>query len=305
MAKSRVKTPLKTFGGKYYLAPKLVPLMPPHTTYVEPFAGGLSVLLAKDPEGVNEIVSDLDGNLTTFWNILRSETLFKRFQRRCLTTPFSDHSWAMARALLSCPLVVDGEMHDWIDGMSPDDRNVIIAWAFFVSCRQSLSGRGGSFAAITKTRLRGGMNEQCSAWMSCVDGLAEVHARLRRVMILHRDAFEMIEEFDGPETLFYTDPPYLPETRTAKDVYTFEMSVEDHKRLLARLVECKGKVMLSGYDSDLYNVALAGWSKIEFDLPNNAASGKTKRRMVEVVWANFPLQAAPEKVAVANANATV
>ena len=41
-----MKGPLKTHGGKRYLAERLVALMPPHTHYVEPFAGGLSVLFA-------------------------------------------------------------------------------------------------------------------------------------------------------------------------------------------------------------------------------------------------------------------
>jgi DNA adenine methylase len=63
-----VNSPLKWHGGKRYLAKRLVAMMPPHLHYVEPFAGGLSVLLAKDPEGVSEVVNDLDGELSNFWS---------------------------------------------------------------------------------------------------------------------------------------------------------------------------------------------------------------------------------------------
>src|SRR5438270_764196 len=80
------KTPLKTHGGKYYLARKIIELMPRHLHYVEPYAGGLSVLLARDPadpklwagdtgddRGVSEVVGDLNGPLTTFWKVLGDE----------------------------------------------------------------------------------------------------------------------------------------------------------------------------------------------------------------------------------------
>ena len=60
--------PLKWFGGKHYLAPKIIALMPPHLHYVEPFFGGGAVLLARNPEdqrlwlpghkGVSEVVNE-------------------------------------------------------------------------------------------------------------------------------------------------------------------------------------------------------------------------------------------------------
>ncbi len=59
----RISPPLKWHGGKWYLARRIVAKMPPHIHYVEPFAGGLSVLLAKDPEGVSEVVNDINGDL--------------------------------------------------------------------------------------------------------------------------------------------------------------------------------------------------------------------------------------------------
>src|ERR1700733_9466940 len=78
---NRVSPPLKWHGGKWYLAPKIVALMPLHIHYVEPFAGGLSLLLAKDPEGVSEVVNDLDGELTNFWRTLQHEDTFAQFKR--------------------------------------------------------------------------------------------------------------------------------------------------------------------------------------------------------------------------------
>src|SRR5215213_9321604 len=68
--------PLKWHGGKAYLASKIVAMMPSHLHYVEPFAGGLSVLLAKDPEGVSEVVNDLNGGLSNFWHVLRDDARF-------------------------------------------------------------------------------------------------------------------------------------------------------------------------------------------------------------------------------------
>ncbi len=44
--------PLKWWGGKHYLAKRIIDLMPPHVHYVEAYAGGLAVLLEKDPCGV-------------------------------------------------------------------------------------------------------------------------------------------------------------------------------------------------------------------------------------------------------------
>jgi DNA adenine methylase len=131
------------------------------------------------------------------------------------------------------------------------------------------------------------MNEQASAWINAVDGLASVHARLRRVAILNRDALDVIRQQDGPETLFYLDPPYLSETRAAENVYTQEMGPQQHAELLGAVRECRGKVMLSGYPSDMYDGRLRDWARHTFVLPNQASGGKSKRLMTEVLWCNF------------------
>lgn len=270
--RKKLSPPLKWHGGKHYLAQKIIALMPPHRHYVEPFAGGLSVLLAKDPFGVSEVVNDLDGRLTNFWRILQRKTTFEKFQRIVEAIPFSETEWREARC--------------WTAELGPD-REVHEAVAFFVECRMSLAGRMETFAPLSRRRTRRGMNEQASAWLNAVKGLRAVHRRLRRVAILNRPALELIRGQDGPNTLFYLDPPYLPSTRSAPDVYEHEMSEADHRELLTAIQDVQGLVMISGYPSPLYDSLLAGWERHAFDLPNHASGTKNKKREQEILWCNF------------------
>ena len=96
------------------------------------------------------------------------------------------------------------------------------------------------------------MNEQASAWLTAIEGLPAVHERLKRVVILNRDVLDVIRQQDGPDTLFYCDPPYLKETCASKDVYAHEMTDTQHLQLLELLNGIKGKFLLSGYPSGLY-----------------------------------------------------
>src|SRR5258708_6863565 len=92
-----MKGALKTHGGKHYLAQRIVDRMPAHTHYVEPYAGGMAVLFAKSPQGVSEVVNDLDGRITDFWRVLQAEDLFEKFQRRAQAIPFNERAWQEAK----------------------------------------------------------------------------------------------------------------------------------------------------------------------------------------------------------------
>lgn len=264
----RISPPLKWHGGKWYLARKIVRLMPPHKHYVEAYAGGLSVLLAKDPECVSEVADDIDGSLSNFWRVLQIEESFNQFRRTLEAVPFSETEWQEAKQDASGDLV---------------ERAI----RFFIQCRQSLAGRMDCFAPLSRSRTRRGMNEQASAWLNAVEGLSVIHVRLKRVAILNRCALDVIRQQDGPDTLFYLDPPYLGETRACDDIYAHEMTKQQHDELLTTVIAASGRVMLSGYPSELYDRRLQGWSRHEFSLPNQAAGGKQKRRMTEMVWCNF------------------
>ena len=83
------------------------------------------------------------------------------------------------------------------------------------------------------------------------------------------------------------DPPYLHLTRASKGNYKHEMTEKGHRRLLEVINNCQGKVMLSGYPSDLYDRELKGWNRQDFVIDNKAAGGTTKRKMTESLWMNY------------------
>ena len=81
--------------------------------------------------------------------------------------------------------------------------------------------------------------------------------------------------------LIYADPPYLLSTRS-REQYNHEMSEEQHIELLEALLKHKGYVMISGYDSDLYNEMLKGWYKTEQDFYTQNIQQRT-----DYLWMNF------------------
>jgi len=276
--------PLKWHGGKFYLADWIINLMPRHLHYVEPFGGGLAVLLAKNPfdprhqwgersfeKGCSEVVNDLNQELMNFWKVVQSEESFKQFQRIADSVPFSQSQWKDANVRMVPRAELD----------------VQAAVAFFVRCRQSRAGGFKAFAPLTRNRTRRCMSEQASAWLNSVEGLVAVHERLRRVVVLCDDALRVIKQQDGERTLFYLDPPYVQNTRSSIDVYQHEMGESAHVELLSTIQQCRGHVMLSGYPNELYDRILYDWNRHDRQIDNKVSGGSTKRIMTESVWYNF------------------
>lgn len=271
-----MKSCIRWPGGKGPLASWIVSLMPPHVHYVEPYFGAGSVLLAKDSEGVSEVANDLNGDLMNFWNVLQQPELFEEFRRKAEATPVSEWHWEQAAECIRSRY--GRSLVDW-------------ALAFFIQVRQSLAGRGKCFTALSRSRTRRGMNEQASAWLTAVEGLPQVHERLKRIVLRCQPAMEVIRQEDAPDTLFYLDPPYLPSTRHdgGGEYGEHEMTEQDHRELLERLRTLKGKFLLSGYSSPLYNAVatVEGWRCHEKVVANHTSHEAVKGKEVECIWVNF------------------
>lgn len=265
-----ISSPLKWHGGKYYLADKIISIMPPHITYVEPCFGGGQVLFRKNPEGVSEIVNDIDGDLMNFWQVLADPLSYDAMECQLLMTPFSQRVFEQS--------LIDVERGP-----------VARAISFFIKYRQSRQALGKDFATMSRRRTRRGMNEQVSSWLGAVEGLPEAHERLRRVVIFNEDVIDLLVKLDGPETLFYIDCPYLHETRTTTKAYDHEMTAEQHQTMLGLLGVIKGNFILSGYRSQMYDEMSErkGWPRIDIDIDNKSSSAKVKEIKTECLWTNF------------------
>lgn len=272
---SSVSAPLKYHGGKTYLANEIIRRFPEHRHYVEPYFGGGAVLFAKPEKWIedhSEVVNDIYRDLVTFWRVLKFSTTFEHFLRKVQATPFSKDEWDESEVYLG-------------------DDAVGIAAALFVRFRQSRQGLGESFATMSRSRTRRGMNEQVASWLTAIDGLPEAHMRLRRVVVFNEDANRIIVQEDSPDTFFYLDPPYLQSTRKTKKAYRFEMTEEEHAELLDTLSRIKGKFLLSGYGNTLYELKRLenGWVRHDIVIDNKASGAKTKARVTECLWANYSL----------------
>jgi len=229
-------------------------------------------MFQKDPSGVSEVANDILSTLTTLWEVLQDDQLFERFTRLCDATPFSEQQWKQSEKCLR------------------DEDPVVRAHAFFVLNRQSRQGLMSDFATLSRNRVRRKMNEQASSWLTAVDGLPQIHERLKRVVILNRPAIDVIEQQDGENTMHYCDPPYVATARVATTAYEHEMSDRDHHELVDVILKCSGKVMLSGYPNTIYErLEDAGWETIDFHVTKPSSSKATKPKAIERVWANYEL----------------
>ncbi|EMO2483290.1 DNA adenine methylase [Citrobacter freundii] len=122
-------------------------------------------------------------------------------------------------------------------------------------------------------------------WERYPENLAAICQRLQGVIIENKDALVVMRAHDAETTLHYIDPPYVPETRVQGNrYYNHEMTVEGHEQLLAVARTMTGMVMISGYDTEIYNDMLTGWTKTE--KTSRISAGRGTKVRTECLWVN-------------------
>jgi DNA adenine methylase len=264
--------PFAYFGGKTTLGPKIAGLLPPHEHYVEPFCGGSSVLLAKHPSTM-ETVNDLDRRLMTFWRVLRDRP--DELMRVCSLTP---HSRAEYQDCL------DVEADDLVDELDTARR----VWVRLSQGRGGTQRRTGWRNYVVRRGSSIGMPGYLEAYRNRMGAVAE---RLAHVSLECRPALELIEQYGSVRNgmVMYVDPPYLGTTRSGRNYLVEMSSPEEHQQLADALRAARATVILSGYDSPLYDELYDGWHHTRFMATTNgdAAGGRAVR--TEVLWSNRPL----------------
>jgi len=211
-------------GGKYHLAPRLVPLLPPHKIYVEVFGGAANILLAKTPSRI-EVYNDANGQLVNLFETIRNHPLL--FLERCQSLLYSRQLYDAWK----------DQLVKNFEGADVDSVEAAVRTAYTIT--SSFTGDPVKGWAFDRTGSGGGSNRWASIW----DKIAYVSQRLRRVNIDHLDFRKCIEYWDTPTTLFFLDPPYYQ--RNSPRFYLF--SKQDHLDLASTLRTVQGKWMLT-YD---------------------------------------------------------
>jgi DNA adenine methylase len=244
------------------LADWIISYFPSHTCYVEPFAGAASVFLRKRPAQF-EVLNDLDGEVVNFFRVLRerSEDLIYAIT----STPYSREEY-------------EGAWETYDD----DNDELERARRYYIRAWQGWSGKSSNSPCwrIQHTNNRG--KSVVKDWNE-VEHLSDIARRLKHAFIENDDALRVIKRFDQPNTLFYVDPPYLPETRTKRwaAAYEHEADREYHERLLDYLnEEIRGMVVISGYHSELYAERLGEWPRFE----KRARTTNTSKQNTEIIW---------------------
>jgi len=256
------------YGGKYSHLDFILPNLPNgEKHFCDVFGGSAAVLINRKPSPL-ETYNDLDSELVNFFSILRSD--FDELVRQIGLTPFSREE--LVKACAAQPNLSEMER----------------ARRFYVRARQTRTGLAQTSSegrwAHCRLTSRAGMAGAVSRWLGAVDGLPEIAQRLLRVQIENVPAVEIISRYDTDETLFYLDPPYVHESRGDKNAYGNEMTNWDHIQLGEILRNIKGRAVISGYRTKLYDEIFKSWNRI--DAPEKICNSSKGFRQ-ECLWVNF------------------
>jgi len=259
MPNTRLRNPVQWYGGKGKMVPKLLQLVPDGgRPYVEPYCGGASLFFAREPAEI-EVLNDLNNEIVNFFRCLQDKSTFEELRHRIMYTPYARAEFV--RAL----------------NVGPDADPVTRAWATFVKYNMSVSATPQSPGNWGRSFItRSGTSKVLSTWVARQTLLDAFRWRLMNVQIDNRDALDVVKYWDTPDAVFYIDPPYLPETRVRKSVYDVEQDIEHHAQLVQIILQCKGAVVLSCYDHEVYQLLNdAGWERIDIKTVCHAA-GKVR-----------------------------
>lgn len=220
-------------GGKRRMCSRLLPLLPPHTCYVEAFAGGLALLLSK-PRSKCEIVNDLNEDLVKLYRCVQwhMDALIAEFEG-CLSSRL---------------MLVDFKRQ-------PGLTDIQRAARFLAINRTSFAGNHSTFA-VTKSAQ--------PSRQFITAAIRELSLRLDKVAVENLPWQRLLTLYDSPDTLFFFDPPYLHADTGVYKGWTEQQMSE----FAAALPALQGKFLLTVDDSPFNRSLFAAWPHLAHSTRN-------------------------------------
>jgi len=272
--------PFGWFGSKANMLDVIIPNIPEHKHYVEPFCGTAIVYLHKAPARINTL-NDIDGNIVNFFRVLQDKDKTKDLLRRLRYTPWAKAEYKKACLLLSSNREID---------------EITMAWAFYVAQYMSMKRsyysdtQGKNFKYAFRS---GKASETYGSFVNKIRRVVENALKLRQCQIMNDDGVDVMKRFDHEEAFMFVDPPYLSTTvRSKNKIYTTEYNDELHYRLMDFVRYAKSKIMLASYPNELYDQLLEyGWVRIDKTKYISAGHYTSKRRKlsrrIESLYLNY------------------
>jgi len=259
-----MKTPISYYGGKQLMARYILPIIPPHKIYIEPFCGGAAIFFAKEKSQL-EILNDTNRELINFYEQVKNNFVELEKEIR-----ISLHSRDLHRKA-------------WTIYTNPDMFNELKrAWAVWLLAAQGFGGMLSDSWGRDKTQ-----NKTVKMLDNKRQNFTEEYAiRLQQVSLECRDAIKVITSTDSKDAFHYVDPPYYNADMGHYDGYT----IEDFELLLQSLSKIEGKFLLSSYPSDLLKAYTKNNNWHSFQIEMAVPISNKGKRKIEVLTANYPIE---------------
>lgn len=265
-----LNSPIRWVGGKSRLRKFILPLIPEHTCYLEPFGGGGWVLFGKQPSPV-EVYNDIDQELVNFFRVLKHkpEDLVESFE------------WE---------LVSRAEFERLAQEDPTTLPEVMRAHRFYYLIMAGWGGELDYPRFQTSISDGGHGNRLIGALKRLRERLEPIHHRLQTVIIENLSWEQCIDRYDRDKTFMYIDPPY------PQNGCNYKHNMQDwaeHRQLAVRLANTKCKWILSSYDWPEVREMYDGYDITSIQSYSGMRTEKNGSERVlnqEVLIANFSTQ---------------
>lgn len=206
------KSPLfSRVGSKWRIKDKILNVIPPHKTYIEPFVGGGSIFFYKDASE-KSIINDLDEQL------INSYKLLNNLEKEQIKTPDIDYT------------NIEEIRKYYYDDSFNTDSDKLLKYIILMS---------GSFCCMGKGKIYKKINLN-----NKIKDIDFFKQKLKQAEILNKSYEEVIENYDDEDAFFFIDPPY----EKSKQIY--KHGGFDFHKLQTILSKIKGKFLLTINDSE-------------------------------------------------------
>jgi len=257
------------FGGKQQVADRLVPMIPPHDVYVEPFAGGLAVFFRKVNAKLN-IVNDYNSLIANLYSVLAADpSMFQEFVHRVKWLVQSKDIYKLYEAWYKDFMKNEKNKEQWFK--IPNIQAAVIYYYYIQN----------SFNQQVNT----GLSDKTSNWNTALkDRLWEMRKKFDKVIVENVDFAKLIDKYNKRENVFwFFDPPYVITGKVP--YYQFNFGEEQHQLLHDKcneIHEAGGKVMITYDDFPIIRRLYTEehWNIVDFPMTYSSNAKKVNELVI-------------------------